>query len=70
MREASGVYGPLEARDSPPVRTHDSFVEDGLRNEAHHRESLLKTPKVYKKDYPYKSSGTAFYSYHALYSSV
>jgi hypothetical protein len=62
LRKASGVYGPLEERDPPLVRTHDAFVEDGKRNEAHHHKILLKTPKVYKKDYPYKSTGIALYA--------
>lgn len=60
LREASGIYGPAEARPPPDARTHAGFVADAEANAAHAgalRCADARQRGIYKKDLPYKSSG-------------
>jgi hypothetical protein len=66
VRAASARYGPVEADPPPAPRTHESFVEQGLANEAHNAKLRrlgkdARQHKVYKKDLPYKKTGHLYY---------
>ena len=61
LRQASAQFGPVENRPPMEARTHEEYIRDGKANERH--SVLLQDPearkkKIYKKDYPYKKTGT------------
>lgn len=71
LRGPSAQFGPAETRPPQPSRTHEEFVQQGKANERHH--ALLQDPDarkngIYKKDYPYKTTG--MFAYMSTYMNM